>query len=187
MNNETYRRIDEEEPSPVDSSAFERLRLVMKHSWEYCFAVFLTFSFTLSLWPAVAVLVESEFKNSKTRSTWANEYFTPVTVFLLFNVGDLVGRSIANAVKLPDRTKRGKMIVWILALLRSVFIPIYIFCNASPQTRTLPVIFSSDADFIIITAIFALSNLQVHPPLWGNTFCHFRNILNSCPKLLKTV
>ena len=139
-------------------SALERAKHVMKHSWEYCLAVFLTFAITLSLWPAVAVLVESQYKNSKTHSTWAYDYFTPVTVFLLFNVGDLIGRSIANILKFPERTKRGKLIVLILSLLRAVFIPLYIFCNASPDNRTLPVIFSSDADFILITTIFALSN-----------------------------
>ena len=149
---------DDIDHMPTNSTAFDRLKLVWKHSWEYCLAVFLTFAITLCLWPAVAVLVESQFKNNKTRSTWANDYFTPVSVFLLFNVGDLIGRSIANALKLPDITKRGKLIVLILSLLRAIFIPIFIFCNASPETRTLPVIFSSDADFIIITMIFALSN-----------------------------
>ena len=149
---------DNTNPMPTNSTAFDRLKLVRKHSWEYCLAVFLTFTITLCLWPAVAVLVESQFKNNKTRSTWANDYFTPVSVFLLFNVGDLIGRSIANALKLPDITKRGKLIVLILSLLRAIFIPLFIFCNASPDTRTLPVIFSSDADFIIITTFFALSN-----------------------------
>ena len=157
-NNGQYQRLNEQNSSQPESSAYERLSQVMSNSWEYCLSVFLTFFITLSLWPAVAVLVESQFKNSPTRSTWANDYFTPVCVFLLFNVGDLIGRSIANAVKLPDRTRRGKMTVLILTLLRAVFIPLYIFCNASPQNRSLPVIFSSDADFIIITTIFALSN-----------------------------
>ena len=150
--------IEDSESNLGDTSAFERFKHVMKHSWEYCLAVFLTFCITLSLWPAVAVLVESQYKTSKTHSTWAYDYFTPVTVFLLFNVGDLVGRSIANILKFPNRTKRGKLIVLILSLLRAIFIPLYIFCNASPENRTLPVIFSSDADFILITTIFALSN-----------------------------
>ena len=144
--------------TPTQTAALERLCYVIRHSWEYCLAVFLTFSITLCLWPALAVLVESQFKASKTRSTWANDYFTPVTVFLLFNVGDLIGRSIANALKAPQRSKRGKMIVLILSLLRAGFIPLFIFCNAAPEHRTLPVIFSSDADFIVFIAIFALSN-----------------------------
>lgn len=146
------------DPPPPETAAFERLRHVIRHSWEYCLAVFLTFTITLCLWPALAVLVESQFKKSKPRSKWANDYFTPVTVFLLFNVGDLIGRSIANGLKLPDRTKRGKMIVLVLSLLRAVFIPLFIFCNAAPEQRSLPVIFSSDADFIVFIAIFALSN-----------------------------
>ena len=150
--------VEDNESNVEHNSAFERFEHVMKHSWEYCLAVFLTFCITLSLWPAVAVLVESQYKNSKTHSTWAYDYFTPVTVFLLFNVGDLIGRSIANILKFPNRTKKGKLIVLMLSFLRVIFIPLYIFCNASPENRSLPVIFSSDADFILITTVFALSN-----------------------------
>ena len=146
------------DPPPPNNAAFKRLLHVLRHSWEYCMALYLTFTITLCIFPALAVLIESQYKSSTTRSKWADDFFTPVTVFLLFNVGDLIGRTIANALKLPDRSKRGKLVVLALSLLRAGFIPLFIFCNAAPEQRILPVIFSSDADFIVFMTIFALSN-----------------------------
>lgn len=44
-------------------STFSKIRVVLASSWQYCLAVFLTFSVTLSVFPAVTVLVESQFVN----------------------------------------------------------------------------------------------------------------------------
>ena len=46
----------------------------------------------------------------------------------------------------------------ILSLLRGLFIPIFLFCNASPYTRTLPVVFDSDGLFICFMSILSLGN-----------------------------
>ncbi len=47
-------------------STVSKIRKVLASSWQYCLAVFLTFSVTLSVFPAVTVLVESQFVNDPT-------------------------------------------------------------------------------------------------------------------------
>lgn len=126
-----------------------------KLSWVYLASVLITFSTTLTLFPSVAVLVQSETYKSK--SEWAEKYFTPVTVFLLFNSGDLMGRGLASWIKMPSSTVIGQCILLLSSLLRLLFIPLFLFCNiVTGRERT--VLFHSDGDFIVIMALFSLSN-----------------------------
>ena len=131
---------------------------VIKECWIYALTVFVTFTVTLCIFPSVAVLVESEGSKN---SSWSEKYFTPVTVFLLFNVGDFVGRYLATWLKIPGRTILGKIIVLTVAIMRSAFIPLFIYCNIPPENLTKGtdnVLFKSDADFILFMALFSLSN-----------------------------
>ena len=130
---------------------------VLRRCWVYLICIFLTFTITLTIFPSVAVLVQSETYNSG--STWAIDYFTPVCVFLLFNVGDLVGRSLASWIKLPGRSTFGKALVMISSISRIGFIPLFVFCNIVTENRSAKkALFASDADFIAFMALFALSN-----------------------------
>ena len=46
-----------------------------------------------------------------------------------------------------------------LALLRLVFLPLFLLCNLAPHDRHLtPVIFHSDAVFIVLIIVFGVSN-----------------------------
>ena len=45
---------------------------------------------------------------SQTTSEWTKHYFTPVASVLLFNVGDLVGRSLATLLQWPGRGRAGR-------------------------------------------------------------------------------
>ncbi len=130
---------------------------VVKISWTYLVSIVANFAITLTLFPSVAVLVQSETYASK--SDWAVKYFTPVSVFLLFNVGDLIGRGLASWVKMPGPSKIGQSLLLFMTLSRLFFVPLFLYCNIvtdHPQSRN--VIFQSDADFIIFMALFAVSN-----------------------------
>jgi hypothetical protein len=41
---------------------------------------------------------------------------------------------------------------------RLTFIPLFMYCNASPGQRHLPVVFHTDADYIMFIIFFSVSN-----------------------------
>ncbi|XP_040571724.1 equilibrative nucleoside transporter 1 [Lepeophtheirus salmonis] len=124
---------------------------VTKRSWMSAVTVFLTFSVTLAVFPAVTVHVTSFSENK----TWSELYFTPVTCFLLFNIMDYIGREIAS--RFPLLRKKASIIL-ALSILRIFFIPAFMLCNISPGNRNLPVFFHSDSDYIFLMTAFGLSN-----------------------------
>ena len=128
----------------------------------YCLAIFFTSFFTLSVYPSLTVLVEhyqpSSSEKTISNSKWETIYFTPITNFLLCSIGDSLGRILANQYQLSKKPERTGKIALGLALLRVLFVPIFLFCNASPSKRTLPVVFDRDGLFITFMAMLSLGN-----------------------------
>ena len=150
---------DVNDPPPSQRGpALSRVLHSLRHAWHYCLSVFLVFSVSLSVYPALTVLAVSQFHGRGTHSKWGDQYFNLVSNFLLFNVGDFVGRTLANTFKIPGRSLTGRWVVVILAFLRVIFVPLFIMCNTAPDSRTAAVWFNKDAEFIVIMALFALSN-----------------------------
>ena len=85
-------------------------------AWKYLLSVFLIFLSSLTVFPSVTVLVESQYKSSG--DAWATTYFTPVTCFLFFNTGDYLGRILASLIKLPGRDTFGQNLTLVLSCLR---------------------------------------------------------------------
>ena len=125
---------------------------ILRKSWIYLLGGWLIYGTTLSIMPALATIVESVQKTK-----WSEKYFTPVLCVLLFNVSDLTGRTLATMIQLPGRTRTGKAIYLTFQLLRLSFIPLFMYCNAGPDLRTLPVIFQSDAVFCFLIVLLGLS------------------------------
>lgn len=90
---------------------------VIKKTWIYCLSVYLIFTTTLTVFPAVTVLIQSEAKTD-TPSPWADKYFTPVTCFLLFNVCDYLGRILSTWLQSPGRGRGGQVIILLLSIIR---------------------------------------------------------------------
>jgi len=117
----------------------------------YAISIFLTFAVSLSCFPAVAVLYESV--NCHKYPVWAKKYFIPVCCFVLFNVGDYVGRFIAEKVQWPkpgkanERYTFGSALILFLSTLRVVFILLFINMQK----------FESDTAYIIIMLLFSCS------------------------------
>ncbi|TRY69151.1 hypothetical protein TCAL_02182 [Tigriopus californicus] len=140
---------------PVTPSIFT----VFTKSWHYCLAIYVTFSTTLAVFPAITVLIQSRFNDhDPTSKSWADLYFTPVTCFLLFNVGDYLGRILSSRLKWPGPNRRGKLFLLMASILRIGFIPLFMFCNVAPDRRSLPVVFHSDMVYVLFMATFAVSN-----------------------------
>jgi hypothetical protein len=127
-------------------------RDIFKRSWIYLLGGWMIYGVTLSLMPALTTIVESV-----NRSKWSEKYFTPVLCVLLFNVSDLTGRTLSTMIQLPGRSKTGQALYLAMQLLRLSFIPLFMYCNAAPDLRTLPVVFHSDAVFCCLVVLLGLS------------------------------
>jgi len=92
------------------------------------------FFITLAVFPAIAANIQSEHFNATANATnatpaekYAKTFFVPIFCFLLFNVGDLAGRTLAGMVKWPSFENRKYM--WVPVLARTAFIPLFLLCN----------------------------------------------------------
>ena len=108
---------------------------VLKRIWKFCLTTLLTTTITSVCFPAALSMLRSSSENSG--SNWVNSYYLPVTVFLVFSVGDLLGRVTANffTVPCPD-------LLLPLTCLRALLVPCIYMCNLQP--RHLKVWFRSD-------------------------------------------
>lgn len=72
-------------------------RNVVNKIWLYGFTEWLVFAVTLSVYPSVTVLVNSELHGNG--HPWNDVYFIPVTNYLIFNSGDYLGRILAGMIE----------------------------------------------------------------------------------------
>jgi len=129
---------------------------VMLDILPYACAVLLTFLVTLGSFPAITMQVVSTLE-PETR--WAKTFYIPVACFLLFNIGDYIGRFLAGLVQLPKPGKTGAYVTLLLAIARFVFIPLFLMCNVRPGDRGITdVHFESDIVYIIIMSLFSITN-----------------------------
>ena len=90
---------------------------------------------------------------------YAQTFFVPVFCFLIFNVGDLTGRTLAGVVKFPSFANRSYM--WIPVLARTAFIPLFMFCNiklGGGLTNHVPTYFTSDWIPYFLMSLMGISN-----------------------------
>lgn len=123
----------------------------------YGISVFLIFTVTLACFPALTALVVST--NFGSGDPWSDIYFVPVTCLLLFNVGDYFGRLVAEFLRWPRPGKFGMFLIFALSIARIAFVPLFLFCNLTPDNRELTgVYFTYDYVYIIIMVLFSLTN-----------------------------
>ncbi|XP_054991662.1 equilibrative nucleoside transporter 1 [Sorex araneus] len=123
---------------------------ILRHISVPAFSVCFIFTITIGMFPAVAAEVRSSIADNH---AW-NNYFIPVSCFLIFNVFDWLGRSLTAVCMWP-----GKDSLWLpgLVVARVAFVPLLLLCNVQPR-HYLPVVFEHDAWFIFFMAAFAFSN-----------------------------
>jgi hypothetical protein len=137
-------------------------RMLHKVVW-YAVSVYLVFTVTISLFPAVISQVVSSAPNPS-HSSWTGElpllhpsiclphsagvYYSTLVCFLMFNVADLTGRYITHWVQvgllrsvwspwLPrfsgEQVGNGQRSLLLMTALRSLFIPAFLFCNVQVE------------------------------------------------------
>ncbi|XP_045480382.1 equilibrative nucleoside transporter 1-like isoform X1 [Harmonia axyridis] len=124
--------------------------LIFRKIWTIGVTCFMVLFTTTCVSPGVTVLVESEGKG---HSKWSDIFFVPVINYLLFNVSDYIGRLSAGRFTKP----KNLIVLVVLSFSRLIFVPLLLLCNAQPRHH-LDVVFSRDYEFIIILALFALTN-----------------------------
>ncbi|KAG7217958.1 hypothetical protein INR49_020742 [Caranx melampygus] len=123
---------------------------IFKKIWLLALSVCFTFTVTIGTFPAVTADVKSTLSDG---GSW-EQYFTPVTCFLLFNLCDWTGRSLTAVRMWPQRDS---VLLPVFVLCRLVFIPLFMLCNVQPRLH-LPIFFHHDGFFIVFMIVFAFSN-----------------------------
>ncbi|KAF8561164.1 hypothetical protein P879_08478 [Paragonimus westermani] len=130
-----------------------RIARSLKDVWVHGLSVWSVFLVTLTMFPALLQPVRSMYYNEK--DPWTGKFFTPVIVFLSFNVFDWIGRALAGVLKWPRL--RQKWILMGICLGRAILIVIGLFLNQQPRAR-IPVVFLHDAFPILYVIILGLTN-----------------------------
>uniref|UniRef100_A0A1B6CLN8 Equilibrative nucleoside transporter 3 n=1 Tax=Clastoptera arizonana TaxID=38151 RepID=A0A1B6CLN8_9HEMI len=125
---------------------------ILKKIWVHGMSVFFCFVVTLSLYPSVTGLINTQFKGDG--SAWHDIYFVPVVAYLLFSCMDYMGRLIAGWLQWPENRS---CLLGLFSVLRIVFVPLILLCNAQPRHH-LPVLIHADYIYVLIVIIFGLSN-----------------------------
>ncbi|XP_050686803.1 equilibrative nucleoside transporter 1-like isoform X1 [Eriocheir sinensis] len=136
--------------APPPERTFKDQVKIFKDIWPLGMSVWGVFAVTLGAFPALCVKIISSVENE----TWSDIYFQPVVTFLLFNIGDYIGRQSAGFIMWP---RRGSKILYVMVVLRVVFIPIFLLCNHNPDSR-IPIWFAHDSWYVLFMLLFSLSN-----------------------------
>ena len=130
---------------------------IFKEVWPYAIAVGLTFTVTLGIFPGLVGNIESV--NTESTSRIYNDMFVSFS-FLLFNLGDLIGRwSAGRKVILTAR------MLLPASLCRLIFFPIFLFCNVILRDaagniieNSVPLLIPSDWAYWFLMLVFAITN-----------------------------
>lgn len=119
------------------------------------FTIFFTFFVTLALFPSWTSRLRSVYQ-CRSSLRLLNDLFTPMT-FLLFNVGDLVGRLLAE--RIPRATIQNLSTKLVLAAcLRCIFFPMLLVCIGGTENNENRLQVHSDFYSVLIQSFFAISN-----------------------------
>ncbi|XP_068927203.1 equilibrative nucleoside transporter 3 isoform X2 [Petaurus breviceps papuanus] len=129
------------------------LAFILKKTAVLGFCVIYIFFISIIIFPALSSNIESVNKSSG--SPWTDKFFVPLTSFLLYNVADLCGRQIPAWIQVPGPKSK---LLPALVLLRTFFIPLFIFCNYQPRHHLDKVFFNSDIYPSIFISLLGISN-----------------------------
>ncbi|XP_060648233.1 equilibrative nucleoside transporter 1 [Drosophila nasuta] len=127
------------------------LRQVMSKIYIHVVCLALLYATTLSVYPAVTILMQSEYSANHTE--WSDVYYLPVVNYLFFNCGDYFGRLIAGFLERPTNQHT----TLLLTVVRIILVPCFLLSNSS-EHHFLPILVQHDYTFITMIIVFALSN-----------------------------
>ncbi|XP_042209343.1 equilibrative nucleoside transporter 1-like isoform X2 [Homarus americanus] len=140
------------ESTQVAKSDWETYLVVFKKVWLMGTTYAGTLFVTLMIYPAVMVYVTSYMPESQ----WTKVYFQPTITFLVFNLGDLLGRETPRWIPWPGPEGWS---LHILGAARLIFVPLLMLCHG--DNKTFPTVFNHDSYYIILITLFAFTNGHV--------------------------
>ncbi|XP_031735634.1 equilibrative nucleoside transporter 1-like isoform X1 [Anarrhichthys ocellatus] len=123
---------------------------IFQKIWRLALLVCFTFTVTIGTFPAITADTKSTLADG---GSW-EQFFIPVSCFLLFNLCDWAGRSLTAVCMWP---RKDSMVLPVSILCRLIFVPLFMLCNVQPRLH-LPVFFHHDGWFIFFMILFAFSN-----------------------------
>ncbi|XP_076585751.1 equilibrative nucleoside transporter 1-like [Chaetodon auriga] len=143
-------RQSKDEPADQSRQQNISMMIIFKKIWLLALSVCFTFTVTIGTFPAIAADTKSTLADG---GPW-DQYFIPVSCFLLFNLCDWAGRSFTAICMWPEKDS---LLLPVSIVCRLVFVPLFMLCNVQPRLH-LPVFFHHDGWFILFMILFAFSN-----------------------------
>ena len=133
-----------------------RLLVAFKHTRWNVFGILLTFICTLSVFPGYLSKIQpASPSNDYPNSLWTTRLYAQVMTFLLFNLGDTIGRMISSNTQFPSILR--PRFLFFICLSRFIFIPLFGFCHF-PNTNGYPYLFKNDFIYAFLILLFAMSH-----------------------------
>ncbi|XP_078387060.1 equilibrative nucleoside transporter 3-like [Cetorhinus maximus] len=149
---------------PSNTGTVPPLMPILRKTAGVGFCVFYTFFISIIIFPSISSSIKSVSKDSD--SVWTSKYFVPLTCFLLYNFADWTGRQITAWIQIPGPKSKA---LPILVLLRTLFLPLFIFCNYQPRDNLHTVFFNWDVYPAVFISVLGLTNgyLGTLPMIYG--------------------
>jgi equilibrative nucleoside transporter 1/2/3 len=160
--------IDEDDSDPevvfqqVETVEVNIISVLKKIKW-LAFSVAYVFVVTIAVFPSITALVKSVRAHPPNDSTTSmvqlprmlqDDIFVSFH-FLIFNIFDWVGRILPLSAWL--RTTKPSLLT-VYSLLRTLAIPVFLFCNVVAGDKTLPVLVNSDFAYFVLLVLFSMTN-----------------------------
>ena len=161
-------------PPPPLTEKKRSLLDIMRRIKTQLLIILIVFTITISCFPVLTDLIVSVGGGGVNNDggTWEKTFFVPTCCFLGFTLGDFVGRVLLYLLPNQPISPMGAL---TLSILRLVFLPLFLLCNLAPFDRHLtPVIFHSDAVFIVLIIVFGVSN---------GFLCRYIHVSNVIPRI----
>jgi len=150
---ELFNKLNEDEVSAGNSSESKGFIEILGKVKYHFLTVYTVFAITLACFPALLASVKPQ--PSLNGTIWAEKYFNPVACFLVFGLGDFLGRTLIGPFSFPSKNYPRSL--FLLAASRAVFIVMFIYCNASPRNHT-EAFFVNQMYFIVFNFLLAVTN-----------------------------
>lgn len=112
----------------------------------YAFAMVFCYTVTIGLFPAITGMISS----TSGSVTW--QRFFPAVLFILFNLGDLYGRSCPPACLSSRRS------VVLFSMCRALHAPLFMLCHMPPGKSALPALLNTDAAPMMLVLLLGVTN-----------------------------
>jgi equilibrative nucleoside transporter 1/2/3 len=148
--------VDENE---TDGMTTTPLSQIIRKSSGLIFAVGYIFVITLMLFPTITSLIKSVRLHPPSflsPGRFFDDDIFIATHFMLFNVGDWLGRIIPLW---PFFRTFNPRLLALYSVARTAFIPLFLVCNIVVSTeRHLPVLITSDVVYFVLVLVFSVTN-----------------------------